>query len=153
MAITSEDSQTNDAFPRTIIDQILISAIFEENRSDSTEQQASSHSLGIILELQHETHLQRQVIYKGETRLLSGYADYTISYESQNRSHLATNFIIIEAKQFNSTDTCLGQLTAYMGVVHAYRKEEKNKYSSVYGAASDGLSFRFCEIDNEGNWS
>ena len=53
----------------------------------------------------------------------------------------------------NSTDTCLGQLTAYMGVVHANRKDERKENSVIYGAASDGLSFRFCRIDNEGNWS
>lgn len=92
------------------------------------------------------------MIYKGETRLLSGYADYTVWYESQKRSNLATNLIIIEAKKINSTDTCLAQLTAYMGVVHAYRKDEQKQNSVIYGAASDGLSFRFCRIDNEGNW-
>ena len=40
-----------------------------------------------------------------------------------------------------------------MGVVHACRKDEQKQNSVIYGAASDGLSFRFCRIDNEGNWS
>lgn len=97
--------------------------------------------------------MQRQIIYKGETRLLSGYADYTVWYESPKKSNLATNLIMVEAKKMYSTDTFLGQLTAYMGVVHACRKDEQNNNSVVYGAASDGMSFRFCRIDNEGNWS
>lgn len=40
-----------------------------------------------------------------------------------------------------------------MGVVHASRKDEQKENSVIYGAASDGLTFRFCRIDNEGNWS
>ena len=106
-----------------------------------------------ILELQHETQFQRQIVYQGETRLLKGYADYTVWYDSRNKSSLATNLIIIEAKKIGFTDTCLGQLTAYMGIVHAKRKDEQKQNSVIYGAASDGLSFRFCRIDNEGNWS
>ena len=138
-----------------MIDQILISAVYEENHTQTAQQRASLQQSEdpAVLELQHETQFQRQVIYKGEPRLLSGYADYTVWYESQKKSNFATNLIIIEAKKINSTDTCLGQLTAYMGVVHAYRKDEQKQNSVIYGAASDGLSFRFCRIDNEGNWS
>lgn len=154
MAVTSEDYQTNEAFSQTIIDQILISALYEENHTEATEQRAESQpETPAVLELQHETQIERQVIYNGETRLLSGHADCTVWYEPQKRSNLATNFIIIEAKKINSTDTCLGQLTAYMGVVHAYRKDEQRQNSVIYGVASDGLSFRFCRIDNESNWS
>ena len=89
----------------------------------------------------------------GETRLLSGYADYTVWHKSQRRSNLSTNLIVVEAKKINSTDTCLGQLTAYMGIAHACRKDEQKQNSVIYGAASEGLSFRFCRIDNEGGWS
>ena len=154
LAVTSETHQTNEAFSRTIIDQILISTLYEENHTQTTQHRASLQPEDpAVLELQHETQFQRQIAYRGETRLLSGYADYTVWYESQKKSNLATNLIIIEAKKINSTDTCLGQLTAYMGVVHANRKDEQKQNSVIYGAASDGLSFRFCRIDNEGNWS
>lgn len=154
LAVTSETHQTNEAFSRTIIDQILVSAIYEENHTQTAQQRPLPQSEDpAVLELQHETRLQRQVIYAGETRLLSGYADYTVWYDSQKRANLATNLIIIEAKKNDSTDTCLGQLTAYMGVVHAYRKDEHKQNSVIYGAASDGFSFRFCRIDNESNWS
>ena len=90
---------------------------------------------------------------KGETRLLSGFADYTVWYESPTKSKLATNLIIVEAKKLNFTDTCLAQLTAYIGVLHARRKDEKKQNCVIYGVATDGLTFRFVRIDNEGNWS
>ena len=48
---------------------------------------------------------------------------------------------------------CLPQLTAYMGAVHDIRKEEGMTNSTVFGAASDGNSFRFCRVDNDGHWS
>ena len=40
-----------------------------------------------------------------------------------------------------------------MGIAHACRRDEQKQNSVIYGVASDGLSFRFCRIDNEGNWS
>lgn len=40
-----------------------------------------------------------------------------------------------------------------MGIVHACRKEEGKQNCNVYGAPSDGFTFRFCRIDNNGNWS
>lgn len=153
LAVTSETHQTNEAFSRTMIDQILISAIYEENQQAAQQRSSSRPEDPAVLDLQHETQFQRHVTYKGESRLLSGYADYTVWYESHKKSTLATNLIIIEAKKINSTDTCLAQLTACMGVVHAYRKDEQKQNSVIYGVASDGLSFRFCRIDNESNWS
>ena len=154
LAVTSKTNRTNEAFSRTMLDQILVSAIYEETHTQTTQQQASSQPGGpAVLELQHETRFQRQVTYEGETRLLSGYADYTVWYESEKRAKLATNLIIIEAKKTSTTDACLGQLAACMGVVHACRKDEQKQNSVIYGVASDGLSFRFCRIDNEGNWS
>lgn len=51
------------------------------------------------------------------------------------------------------TDTRVAQLTAYMGVVHASKKDQMKDNYVVYGAASDGLSFRFYRISNESLWS
>lgn len=153
LAVTSRTHRTNEAFTRTILDQILISAIYEENTQTLRQRASSQPEDPAVLELQHETPLQRRVTYEGQARLLSGYADYTVWYDSPIRDNLATNLIIIEAKKRHYTDTCLGQLTAYMGLVHAYRKDKHKENSVIYGAASDGLSFRFCRIDNDGNWS
>ena len=93
------------------------------------------------MKLQHETQFQHQVTYEGKIRLLSEYADY----------NPATNLIIIGVKKINSVNTCLDPLTAYMGVMHAYRKDEQKEDSVIYDAASDDLSFHFCRIDNESN--
>jgi hypothetical protein len=118
LAVTSEGHLTNEAFFWIIIDQILISAVYEKNHTQITQQPASSQSEDhAVLKLQHETQFQRQVTYERKIRLLSGYADYD----------LAINLIIIEAKKINFIDTCLDPLTAYMGVVHAYRKDEQKE--------------------------
>lgn len=152
MAVT-ETHQTNEAFSLTVINQIFIS-VYDENHSQTPQQQSSSlPDDPAVLELQHETKSQRQVIFRGEASPLTGYADYTVWYDSKKTYNFDTNLIIIEAKKVGSTDTCLGQLTAYMGLVHAYRKDERKQNSVIFGAASDGLTFRFCRIDNEGNWS
>ncbi len=128
--------------------------MYEENKEKPGQQSSSLPAeASAILELHHETALQRQVIYKREPRLLSGFADYIIWYDEPQKSKLATNLIIVEAKKRYLTDSCMGQLAAYMGVVHAGRKEQKKENSIVYGAASDRLSFRFCRIDNNGHWS
>lgn len=84
--------------------------------------------------------------------MLSGYADYMVWYKSPKIYNLATNLTFVKAKKTYYTDTCFGQLAAYMGVVHAYRKDYQGS-SIIYGVASDGNSFRFCRIDDEGNWS
>ena len=153
-SVTSQFNQGTEAFSRTIIDQILISAIYEENaQSRPSDSISSTPEDPASLSLQYETTLERQVIYDGEERLLSGSADYTVWYEPKTPKNLSANLIIVEAKKMNGTDTCLGQLAAYMGIVHNFRKEEGKTNSVVYGIASDGLSFRFCRIDNEDCWS
>ena len=114
-AITSCGQRSDEAFPQTIIDQILISALYDESRMENTQKQSSSQADDpAILELQHEALLQRQVTFQEEQRLLSGFADYTVWYDSEMKTKFATNLIIIEAKKDGSTDTCLGQLTAYI---------------------------------------
>jgi hypothetical protein len=90
------------------------------------------------------------VTHRGETKLLTGFADYSVWYDSAQKQTLATNLLIIEAKRWGTTDLALPQLAAYMGIVHATRKEESKENSVVYGAASDGRVFRFCRIDNNG---
>lgn len=138
-----------------LVDQILYAVVYEHKRTEIAKRRASLQPQNpTIIQIQQGTHFQRQVIYGGETRLLDGYADYTVEYEPQeSSSKFATHLIIIQAKESNSADTCLGQLTAYMGIAHSCRKYEHQKSSTIYGVAFDGLSFRFCRIDDEGNWS
>jgi hypothetical protein len=102
------------------------------------------------LELLHEMPLSKLVVHEGESKLLSGFADYSIWYDSATKKTMATNLLIIEAKRFGGTDYALSQLVAYMGIVHSTRKEEQKENSVVYGIVSDGRVFRFCRIDNGG---
>ena len=153
LAVTSNRHQTYKAFSRTMIDQFLLSALYEES-TQTFQQQTSPHpEEPTVLTLRHEMRIERQVTFEGQSRLLSGSVDTSVWHESDHKSSLATNLIIIEAEKAHYTDTCLGQLTALMGAVHASKKDKQEGDTVVYGVASDGFSFRFCRIDNESNWS
>jgi hypothetical protein len=54
---------------------------------------------------------------------------------------------MIEAKR--SYDA-MPQLAAYMGMVHAARKEDWKPNGVVYGIATNGVEFRFCRLDDHG---
>jgi hypothetical protein len=169
-SVTNGGSQKyNEAFSRTILDQILICSLYEEgHRSDQQPKQVKddgpcnlSHTYPSSsdtstqedpakLELLHEMPLSRLVTHQGETKLLTGFADYSVWYDSAKKKTLATNLLIVEAKRRYQTDAALPQLAAYMGIVHTTRKEESKQNCVVYGASSDGRAFRFCRIDNDG---
>ncbi|KAL9102239.1 MAG: hypothetical protein Q9163_002599 [Psora crenata] len=154
LAVTSQIHQSNEVFSRIVIDQILVSAIYEEMQLQAAQNRASSQPGDpTALEMHHKMLFQRQVTYKRKTRLLSGYADCTVWYQSPKGYNLATNLIIVDAKKTHFTDSCLSQLVAYMGVVYTLRKDQNEQNPIVYGVASDGFTFRFCRIDNKGNWS
>ncbi len=156
----------NEAFSRTILDQILICSLYEEGQRlhqqpKHAKDEDSSHAppqkshtsteeepakLGLL----HEMPLSKVVSYKGETKLLSGYADYSVWYDSAAKNTLATNLLIVEAKRQYYTDVALPQLAGYMGIVHTARKEKFKQNCVVYGVVSDGRTFRFCRIDNNG---
>lgn len=155
-SVTNKKHQNTEAFSRAIIDQILISSIYEENKaikSVQTRPSAPPQEDPATLSLQYETKLEKEVIYEGEKRLLSGAADYTLWYAPCTPKDLSTNLIIIEAKKTQSADSCLGQIAAYMGIIHSLRKEEAKQNSVVYGVITDGLAFRFCRVDSNSRWS
>lgn len=162
-AVTQSDKRdVNEACSRTILDQILICSVYEEGTKTSHAHPSSTSSTNpnsttkedpAMLELQHETQLSYQVTHKGEKKLLSGFADYSIWYDSAAKDTLATNLLIIEAKRQKGTDFALAQLAAYMGIVHARRKENHKQNSVIYGVASDGADFRFCRVDNDDVWT
>jgi hypothetical protein len=169
-SVTNGGSQKNNkAFSRTILDQILICSLYEEgHRSDQQPKQVKDKGPSNIshahpstsdtntqedpakLELLHEMALSRLVTHQGETKLLTGFADYSVWYDSAKKKTLATNLVIIEAKRQYYTDVALPQLAAYMGIVYTTRKEESKENCVVYGASSDGRDFRFCRINNDG---
>jgi hypothetical protein len=166
-AITNEQRTRNEAFSRTVLDQILISALYEESHNKSYQQPDSSQVMSHAhphqqdidqnedpaqLQLLHETNLSKRVTYMGRSRMLTGSADYSIWYESMEKQSMATNLIIVEAKREFATDAALSQLICYMGIVHTTRKQEMRENCKVYGFTSDGKSFRFCEIDNNSNF-
>lgn len=103
------------------------------------------------LMLMYETHFESLVTHRGEKKLLSGFADYSIWYDSAiDQKLLATNLLIIKAKKYGTTTLALPQLAAYMGVIHTTRKADRKYNAVVYGVALDAEYFIFCRINNDG---
>lgn len=166
-SVTKEGTSENyKALGRLILDQIIISNIYEESSKETMGPQEDqdlrtriSHlSVSMTgapedlakLELSHKTPLSKAVIYKREKRLLSGLADYSLSYKGSNSKTLDTNFVIVQAKHQYCPDLGMPELAAYMGIIHTTRKEDSKHDCVVFGMVSDGIVFRFCQTDNEG---
>ena len=66
--------------------------------------------------LNTETAMSADIMYRGEHRLLSGYADYTIAYKFPGEAtKVSTSLVIVEAKRVGRLDSSYGQLVAYLG--------------------------------------
>lgn len=156
--ITNSGSGRNEAYSRTILDQILITAVYEESKRADPAQDENAHvhhahpEDPARLELLHEVPLSAEVIHRGEQRLLTGFADYTLFYDTSTSDSLATNLVIVEAKRRGGTDLALPQLIAYLGIVHSARKEQKKENAVVFGIISDGNVFRFSRVANDGKY-
>lgn len=64
--------------------------------------------------LEQQTAIRFEVEYKGEKRLLSGFADYTLRHSPTNLENEAC-LVICEGKPRNRVSTGLPQTLAYMG--------------------------------------
>ncbi|RDL33938.1 uncharacterized protein BP5553_08306 [Venustampulla echinocandica] len=150
------------AISRTILDQLLIWCLYEEGQIPAQEHEQPENTNGSAsphlpteedpakLELLHDMPLSKVVRHEGETKLLSEFADYSVWYDRAAKKTLATNLVILGSKRYPCTDAALPQLRCYMGIIHSTRKEESKENCVVYGAVSDGKTFRFCRIDNDG---
>jgi hypothetical protein len=136
----------NEAFSRTILDQILIYSLYEEgNKSDQQPKQAKDEGPNNVshahpstldtsmqedlaeLELLHEMPSSRLVTHEGETKLLAGFADYSVWYDNPKKKPCATNLVIVEAKRRHYTDAELLQLAAYMGSSTLHAKKSRRR--------------------------
>ncbi|KAI9785973.1 MAG: hypothetical protein M1839_008239 [Geoglossum umbratile] len=102
---------------------------------------------GKKLSLRFETELKCPVTYKNEHRLLSGFVDYSLWYSDENGT--STNLLIVETKKLGTSETAIGQLLAYMAVVHRTRKAEGKQNAVIYGMTTDNNLFRFFRLDND----
>ncbi|KFY33633.1 hypothetical protein V494_07451, partial [Pseudogymnoascus sp. VKM F-4513 (FW-928)] len=163
--VTSQVSHYNEAYSRTILDQILVGCVYEENMASQRGESpgdppATSHSHPpqsieepAQLELLHETPLSGKVVFKGEDRILTGFADYSLFYESQEKEAFGTNLVIVEAKKTGFADGAMPQLVSYLGLVSTAPRDRGKLNAVVYGIASDGVVFRFCRVNNDGEFS
>jgi hypothetical protein len=120
-AAVGEHRLWNKAVARTKINLILIAALQEE-RTESLP--APSNPTGDppgrpktpppnpgTLYLGLETYVQWPVSYKDETRYLTGYADYVLSYDEDPWA----NLVVLEAKRPGRRELGEAQVVAYMG--------------------------------------
>lgn len=109
----------NEAYARVVIDQILVDCVMQEkNENDCSTHieagvQRSPTPQPSRLTLRFESELSMPVIFKGETRLLTGMADYTLCYGED--SEMETHLVVIEAKKLGCTGAAAGQVASYMG--------------------------------------
>jgi hypothetical protein len=133
-------STKNEAIARVVIDQILISAISEENDAalkglkvlQSNELQLEDGSIPSTpvragqnqpepaqLSLEFETSLSAPVMHNGVEKTLAGYADYTLFYKCRTTGNelttLSASLVVVEAKRHTTTDSATAQLISYMG--------------------------------------
>lgn len=120
---TSSNSLYNEAYSKALLDQIRIAPLYEENLTSQSGQDGA-------LQMHHahppkakapidKIQLSRRIVFKGEERILTGFADYSLYFESQTKAAFATNLIIVEAKKIGFADGALPQLVSYIGIVFA----------------------------------
>jgi hypothetical protein len=148
--VTNSFESSNEAFSRTVLHQILICSLYEEGK-ESIKHLEQVHDPKEIphghphtpatriqeslanLELMHEMPLSKLVMPEGESKLLLGFADYSIWYESATNKTMATNLLVIEASRWGGgTDYALSQLVAYMGIwgsfiLHAKKSQRRTQ--------------------------
>ena len=136
----TRSSTKNEAIARVVIDQILISAISEENDAvleslkamQSNDRQPKDGPSPVAplqagqnqpepaqMSLEFETALSAPVMHGGEEKILGGFADYTLFYKRRalhtEATTLSANLVVVEAKRNNVTDSATAQLLSYMG--------------------------------------
>lgn len=145
-----------------ILNELIISSLYREGLVLTQQERITSSHLHpsesaseedpARLELIYNLPLSRVVTHRGETKLLSGFADYSIWHghdSTKNIQSLATNFLIVKVKRWNTVVSTTPELAAYMGIVHKHRVALKQD-AVVYGLTSDGRYFHFHRIDNDG---
>ncbi|KAI9774569.1 MAG: hypothetical protein M1840_002818 [Geoglossum simile] len=168
---TFEEAPLNEAYSQVILNPILLCLISEEKTRAGQETSSTAEPTASLntstqttptvltpnwpttpirrkeLSLRFKTELKCLVTYKNEYRLLSGFADYSLWYPNENST--STNFLIVKTKKLGTSETAIGQLLAYMAVVHQTRKAEEKQNAVIYGMTTDGNLFRFFRLDND----
>lgn len=119
-------SPKNETHTSCLLNNILVCCVAEEKRlAQSVSSTTSSRDPPVSLRpatplpepahliLRFETELKYPVIYKKETRMLNGIADYTLWYDGDES--MGTNLVVVEAKRSGWIAQATGQVIAYMG--------------------------------------
>ena len=140
MLTTSYLTKRNaESHARTIIDLMLV------DRLRHLQDQFSVRKLVVTPEA---TLTARAEAEDGTTLCIKGRSDWTIGYGSDPSEMSDTILIAVEAKGSGSGYIGMPQLIIYMTAAHQARSKKENK--TVYGVLSDGVSWWFAILTNEG---
>ncbi|KAJ9375731.1 hypothetical protein DTO063F5_9206 [Paecilomyces variotii] len=112
---------TNEVTVRWKLDIILQACVWIEQNN------VAMRHLGRMekpITLTAETHLECEIVHKGEA-------------------------VLLHAKDRGNHSAALGQCLAYIAMVHKIRKQENYINSIIYGCVTDGEMFGFLRIDND----
>jgi hypothetical protein len=131
----------------------VIAALDQQEQLADTQALALKTTPPAPLRLVMEQRLEKAVSLEGEDITIQGIADYAIYYENPRKDKYATGLVAMEAKKGSQAGLAMGQLIAYMGMIHWERKERGREICVVWGFASDGYEYIFCRVDRQGLFS
>lgn len=100
---------TNEVTVRWKLDIILQACVWIEQKNVAMRYPGRTEK---PVTLTAETHLECEIVYKGEAVILNGRSDYTMWYGDCG---LDTNLVVCVAKDRDNHSASLGQCLAYMG--------------------------------------
>ncbi|KAJ9201074.1 hypothetical protein DTO164E3_3823 [Paecilomyces variotii] len=116
---------TNEVTVRWKLDIILQACVRIEQKNVAMRHPGRTEK---PVTLTAETHLECEIVHKGEA-------------------------VLLHAKDRGNHSAALGQCLAYMAMVHKIRKQENHINSIIYGCVTDGEMFSFLRIDNDDKYS
>ncbi|PLB44234.1 hypothetical protein P170DRAFT_480001 [Aspergillus steynii IBT 23096] len=146
-ALATKGSSETEAAVRSRIDVILYMTLADKKRK---EHRAAGHRSSMealtqyrSIEFQAETDIKLPWTYKGEKRLISGRADYTLWYGEPDSPE--SNLMVVEAKTEGADG--LKQAITYMAMVHHARKKAGRADTIIWGIATNSWEWKFIRLN------
>ncbi|KAJ5310797.1 uncharacterized protein N7443_003258 [Penicillium atrosanguineum] len=139
----NHDSTRSEALVHTRLD-MLLGLVLGWAKEDRRIIFGNSVSWG------YETPFHVVIKMNAKKKMLCGRPDYALWYGAQ--ANVETNLVIVEAKTSDEIGKGERQVLAYMGLVHAGRKERGREDTTVYGIATDCIKLFFYQVNDSSKW-
>lgn len=150
----SNKNQKNKLFAWMVIDQLLISAVYEENKPDTVKEEENEPYQTRFF-VCHDSKLSTEVIHEDRKITLTASADHSI-WTRQWGCVDEAELLIVEERCCSDLHrvNAKAQLVACLAIART-RLQERYGDGSVNGILSDGRYFRFCSVNasRELQWS